>query len=91
MWLSHAKGSKVYDADGNEYSDFHGGYGAMAVGHAHPEIVTAVSDRVAQGTHFAQPTEDSIVVAEELVPASASPSGVSGTQAPRPPWTPFIL
>lgn len=84
VWLSHAKGSKVYDADDNEYSDFHGGYGAMAVGHAHPEIVTAVSERVAQGTHFAQPTEDSIVVAEELVARFGLPQwrfGNSGTEA----------
>jgi glutamate-1-semialdehyde 2,1-aminomutase len=84
VWLSHAKGSKVYDADGNEYSDFHGGYGAMAVGHAHPKIVAAVTERVAQGTHFAQPTEDSIVVAEELASRFGLPQwrfGNSGTEA----------
>jgi glutamate-1-semialdehyde 2,1-aminomutase len=66
IWISHGKGSKVYDADGNEYVDLHGGYGVMAVGHAHPKIVEAVSARVARGTHFAQPTEDAIVVAEDL-------------------------
>lgn len=66
IWISHGAGSKVYDADGHEYVDFHGGYGVMAVGHAHPKIVEAVSSRVARGTHFAQPTEDAIVVAEEL-------------------------
>jgi glutamate-1-semialdehyde 2,1-aminomutase len=66
IWISHGKGSKIYDADGLEYVDLHGGYGVMAVGHAHPRIVEAVSARVARGTHFAQPTEDAIVVAEEL-------------------------
>ena len=66
IWLSYGKGSKIYDVDGNEYVDLHGGYGVMAVGHAHPKIVEAVSNRVALGTHFAQPTEDAIVVAEEL-------------------------
>jgi glutamate-1-semialdehyde 2,1-aminomutase len=66
IWISHGKGSKVYDADGNEYVDLHGGYGVMAAGHAHPKIVEAVSDRVGKGTHFAQPTEDAIVVAEDL-------------------------
>ncbi len=66
VWLSHGAGSKIYDVDGNEYSDFHGGYGVSIVGHAHPAIVKAVSERVAQGTHFAQPTEDAIAVAEEL-------------------------
>ncbi len=66
IWISHGAGSHVFDADGNEYVDLHGGYGVMAVGHAHPAIVRAVSQRVARGTHFAQPTEDAVVVAEEL-------------------------
>jgi glutamate-1-semialdehyde 2,1-aminomutase len=66
VWMSHGSGSKVYDVDGTEYSDFHGGYGVSVVGHAHPAIVAAVSDRVRRGTHFAQPTEDAITVAEEL-------------------------
>jgi len=66
VWISHGAGSRVWDADGNEYVDLHGGYGVMAVGHAHPAVVKAVSDRVARGTHFAQPTAEAIVVAEEL-------------------------
>jgi glutamate-1-semialdehyde 2,1-aminomutase len=66
VWISHGRGSRVWDADGNEYVDLHGGYGVMAVGHAHPAVVAAVSERVARGTHFAQPTEEAIVVAEEL-------------------------
>jgi len=66
IWISHGAGSHVFDADGTEYVDLHGGYGVMAVGHAHPAIVRAVSERVARGTHFAQPTEDAVVVAEEL-------------------------
>jgi glutamate-1-semialdehyde 2,1-aminomutase len=66
IWISHGVGSKVFDADGNRYVDLHGGYGVMAVGHAHPAVVRAVSERVARGTHFSQPTEDAIVVAEEL-------------------------
>ena len=66
VWLSHGVGSKVYDADGNEYVDLHGGYGAALAGHAHPAIARAVRDQVGRGTHFAQPTEDAIVVAGEL-------------------------
>src|SRR5207244_11826932 len=46
--------------------DLRGGYGVMAGGHAHPAIVRAVSDRVMRGTHFSQPTEDALIVAEEL-------------------------
>ncbi|HEV2918257.1 MAG TPA: aminotransferase class III-fold pyridoxal phosphate-dependent enzyme, partial [Actinomycetota bacterium] len=66
VWIGHGLGSRVWDADGNEYVDLHGGYGVMAVGHAHPAVVAAVSERVARGTHFAQPTAEAIVVAEEL-------------------------
>ena len=66
VWMSHGAGSKVYDVDGTEYVDMHGGYGASIAGHAHPAIVAAVSDRVRRGTHFAQPTEDAIWIAGEL-------------------------
>jgi glutamate-1-semialdehyde 2,1-aminomutase len=66
VWLSHGRGSKVYDVDGNEYVDLHGGYGAALAGHAHPAIARAVAEQVGQGTHFAQPTPNAIAVAEEL-------------------------
>ena len=66
VWLSHGAGSKVYDVDGNEYVDMHGGYGVSIAGHAHPAIVAAVTDRVKRGTHFAQPTEDAIWISTEL-------------------------
>src|SRR5918993_2200864 len=66
VWISHGQGSRVWDVDGNQYVDLHGGYGVMAVGHAHPRVVAAVSERVRRGTHFAQPTEEAVTVAEEL-------------------------
>jgi len=66
IWVSHGEGSRIYDADGGEYVDLHGGYGVGAVGHGHPKIVQALTRRVPRGTHFAQPTEDAIVVAGEL-------------------------
>ncbi|HEV2362061.1 MAG TPA: aspartate aminotransferase family protein [Acidimicrobiales bacterium] len=66
VWISHGAGSKIYDVDGTEYVDLHGGYGAGLAGHAHPAIVEAVRSQVARGTHFAQPTEDAVIVAEEL-------------------------
>lgn len=73
VWLSHGSGSKIYDVDGTEYVDLHGGYGAGLAGHAHPAIVEAVRSQVARGTHFAQPTEDAIVVAEELAARFGQP------------------
>jgi glutamate-1-semialdehyde 2,1-aminomutase len=84
VWVTHGRGSKVYDADGTEYVDLHAGFGVMLVGHAHPVIVRAVSDRVALGTHFAQPVPDTIVVAEELARRFGLPRwrfGNSGTEA----------
>jgi glutamate-1-semialdehyde 2,1-aminomutase len=66
IYLSHGDGPKVWDVDGNEMWDFHNGFGSMVQGHAHPAIGRAVSERYAQGTHFAAPTEDAVVVAEEL-------------------------
>jgi glutamate-1-semialdehyde 2,1-aminomutase len=66
VYLSHGEGSRVWDVDGNEYVDFHNGFGVMCVGHANPAIVAAVSERAARGSHFAAPTEGSVVVAEEL-------------------------
>ena len=84
IWITHGKGSHVWDLDGNEYVDLHNGYGVMAVGHAHPKIVEAVSERITLGSHFAQPTPDSIVVAEELKRRWGLPKwrfGNSGTEA----------
>jgi glutamate-1-semialdehyde 2,1-aminomutase len=66
VWLSYGRGSKVYDIDGNEYVDLHGGYGAALAGHAHPAIVEAIRAQAGRGTHFAQPTENAVIVGEEL-------------------------
>ena len=66
VWLSHGKGSKIYDVDGNEYVNLHGGYGAALAGHAHPAMVEAVRGQVGLGTHFAQPTRSAVAVGEEL-------------------------
>src|SRR3954449_9809552 len=66
VYIERGKGAQVWDVDGNEYIDFHNGFGVMCVGHANPVIAEAVSRRVEQDTHFAAPTEGSITVAEEL-------------------------
>src|SRR5919107_1401854 len=66
IYLERGTGPHVWDVDGNEYYDFHNGFGSMVQGHAHPAIGKAISERYALGTHFAAPTEDAIVVGEEL-------------------------
>ena len=66
VYIERGAGAQVWDVDGNEYRDFHNGFGVMCIGHANPDVGAAVKARVDQGTHFAAPTEGSIVVAEEL-------------------------
>jgi glutamate-1-semialdehyde 2,1-aminomutase len=84
VWLSHGHGSKVYDVDGNEYVDLHGGYGAALAGHAHPAIQQAIATQVTRGTHFAQPTPNAVAVARELARRFGLPRwrfANSGTEA----------
>jgi glutamate-1-semialdehyde 2,1-aminomutase len=84
IYVSRGKGSKVWDIDGNEYVDYHNGFGVMVMGHAHPKVVEAVQRRVELGTHFAQPTEDALIVAEQLVERYRLPYwrfGNSGTES----------
>ncbi|MGA8015558.1 MAG: aspartate aminotransferase family protein [Candidatus Dormiibacterota bacterium] len=66
VFIERGQGSRVWDVDGNEYVDFHNGFGVMLVGHAHPAVVAAVQKQLLRGTHFAQPVADDAVVAEEL-------------------------
>jgi len=66
VWISHGAGSKLYDVDGHEFVDLHGGYGVNLAGHGHPLIAEAAKGRLSRGTHFSQPVEDAVVVAEEL-------------------------
>ncbi len=66
IYLERGQGPFVWDVDGNEFLDFHNGFGSMVQGHAHPAITKAVNERIELGTHFAAPTEDAIVVGEEL-------------------------
>jgi glutamate-1-semialdehyde 2,1-aminomutase len=66
IYLERGKGPKVWDVDHNELWDFHNGFGSMVQGHAHPAIGNAVKERYELGTHFAAPTEDAVVVGEEL-------------------------
>ena len=66
IFIDRGDGSHIWDIDGNEYVDYHLGYGAIVIGHAHPAIVEAVERQVRRGTHFAQPTKDLDVIGENL-------------------------
>jgi glutamate-1-semialdehyde 2,1-aminomutase len=66
IYLDRGHASKVWDVDGHEYSDFHGGFGVNVVGHAHPRIVAAIERAARNGIHFAVTTEHTVALAEEL-------------------------
>ena len=66
IYIASGAGERITDVDGNEYYDFHNGFGSMVQGHAHPAIGDAVAKRFPLGTHFGVATEDSVLVADEL-------------------------
>ena len=83
--IRSGRAGRITDVDGREYVDFLIGSGPMIVGHAHPEVVTAVQEQVAQGTTFFATNEHGIQLAAEIVDAVACAEMVrftsSGTEA----------
>jgi glutamate-1-semialdehyde 2,1-aminomutase len=66
LFMTDARGSRITDADGNEYIDFDMAFGVLAAGHSHPLLAEALRHRVANGTCFTFPVEDGIALAEEV-------------------------
>jgi glutamate-1-semialdehyde 2,1-aminomutase len=64
--LERGHGSRVWDADGNEYVDFMMSFGALIQGHAHPTLVKTVADAMAEGSHFAAATSAEVEAAERF-------------------------
>lgn len=64
--LERGQGSRIWDADDNEYVDFMMSFGALIQGHAHPVLVKTVCDVMAQGSHFAASTSAEIEAAERF-------------------------
>ena len=85
LFIAAAKGSKIYDIDGNEYIDYVGSWGPMILGHAHPKVMEAVHAAVKKGTSFGAPTLVETALAERIVDAFDSIEKVrllsSGTEA----------
>ena len=65
-FLERGQGSRVWDADGNEYIDFMMSFGALIQGHAHPKLVESVSQAMTEGSHFAAATSAEVEAAERL-------------------------
>ncbi len=85
LYIERGAGGRKWDVDGNEYIDFLGGNGALLLGHAHPDIVAAISETVGRGTHFGNDHPLHIEWAElvhQLIPSADRVRFVnSGTEA----------
>jgi glutamate-1-semialdehyde 2,1-aminomutase len=66
LFMTDARGSRIWDADGNDYVDFDMAFGVLAAGHSHPVLAEVLTHRVANGTCYTFPVEDGIVLAEEI-------------------------
>jgi glutamate-1-semialdehyde 2,1-aminomutase len=66
LFMTDARGSRIWDADGNEYIDFDMAFGVLAAGHSHPLVAEALQRRVANGTCYTFPVEDGVALAEEI-------------------------
>lgn len=84
-FIQRAQGSRVYDVDGNVYIDYVGSWGPMILGHAHPQVVSAVQEAAASGCSFGAPTELEVQLAQRIVDAFPAMEMVrmvnSGTEA----------
>jgi len=66
LYVQRARGSRVWDVDGNEYIDFNMAFGALVAGHSHPVLVKALRDRVANGTIFGYEGAETALLAEHM-------------------------
>lgn len=66
LFISHGRGSHIFDVDGNDYVDYTMAYGPLILGHAHPAIVSAVGSALARGSTFGAQHEGEIELARRL-------------------------
>lgn len=85
LFIQKAKGSKLWDVDGNEFIDYVGSWGPMLLGHSHPRIIEVVKKSAESGTSFGAPTELEVMMAELITKIMPSIEMVrmvnSGTEA----------
>jgi len=85
FYTANAKGSKLFDVDGNEYVDFWLGHTALILGHSPPAVIEAVKRQLENGTHYGTSHELEIELAQQIVKMVPSAEMVrftnSGTEA----------
>ncbi|MFO0722190.1 MAG: glutamate-1-semialdehyde 2,1-aminomutase [Myxococcota bacterium] len=64
LFIARAKGSSIWDVDGNRYIDYIGSWGPMILGHAEPNVVEALKNAIERGTSYGAPTEGEVRLAE---------------------------
>src|SRR5271169_4686461 len=83
--IDHALGTRLFDVDGREYLDYVCSWGALILGHAHPDVVAAVSDQAGRGTSYGMTSPLEIELGEKITRAVPSVEMVrfvsSGTEA----------
>lgn len=67
FFITHGKGSKVFDADGNEYIDFGNALAAVTLGHNDPDVTRAVKEQIEKGTIFSLSNPLEVLVAEKII------------------------
>jgi glutamate-1-semialdehyde 2,1-aminomutase len=85
LFIASGKGSRIKDVDGKEYIDYVGSWGPLILGHAHDEILEAISKAAEKGTSFGAPTEMEVQIAGKIIEMVPSVEMVrlvnSGTEA----------
>lgn len=85
LFIASAKGSKIYDIDGNEFIDYVCSWGSEILGHAHPKVTRAISDAAKKGASFGAPTLAETRLAKKIIAAFESIEKLrlvsSGTEA----------
>ncbi|MFA0768387.1 MAG: hypothetical protein OXFUSZZB_001715 [Candidatus Fervidibacter sp.] len=66
FFVARGEGCFLWDVDGNRYVDFVCSWGALILGHAHPEVVAAVKAAIERGTTYGAPTELEVRLAEQI-------------------------
>lgn len=67
VFYDRAKGSRVWDVDGNEYIDFIGSWGPMILGHGDEDVLEAVRNQLERGVSFGAPCEAELRLADKMV------------------------
>lgn len=85
VYIERAQGAHKWDVDGNEYVDYYGGHGALILGHGRAEVVAAVQEQAARGTHFGAGHDKEVrwgELVKEMVPSAETVRFTSsGTEA----------